>query len=640
MKHKHAIRRAAALALTALLGLSALWPSLSTRAGAEFDIDTSSHQAPALEDFDAYNWKPGLPPYTKENHMQNNELRRFPVLLTWKDQMGNHHYFRVNSGVARCMDENLSAVITKFHYDWWGFFDYVDLSFDGYLYDGLSYDDDHSGRRNGLFDDDGSYPDGLYMKNLCYPAGDDDNLWNESKLKLDMVDKYGKMLTLSCPNGVPDITPMVKDMTIATVGVYPPSFVELGPYISCPGYVLSINLTDSWFYNSDYAGDHYYTDGGLRKGRNLLVPFRSDRLRSDYYPLWRWSLMGMNDNTWRQANNWFFDLHSRSGSGYDYADGSAQRASGWGATDSDRDLYMGRVAFATLNYGWFAREEVAGNGEKQYSFFGYGSKAFIRENGKTQTDGDEERNMHNRPPLMQLGHNQEMFATFGEVRGTRGYDWLQTIWNGGSIWYNIVQKYNTRFNCYYAERVPVRVLKTDTRVVDGQVSELAGPVLITNNPTITVEDGGTLVVSNWVMNNGKIVVEEGGTLYISDNACLNRYEDGGDTGGGVICSGLIIVGENAKLIGGGVDGIQLKNGAHVVNYGCLASENFSCVEDHTVENRGQGFVRYGAGNAVEGSGSLTFETPLDYSGRSFADRTTRYKNPSVSIGADCIYNGD
>lgn len=640
MKHKHAIRRAAALALTALLGLGALWPALSTRAGAEFDIDTSSHQAPAIEDFDAYNWKPGLPPYTRENHMQNNELRRFPVLLTWMDHFGTNHYFRVDRAVATHMYENLSAVISKFHYTWYGALDYIDLDFNGHLFDPISYDDDHSGRRNGLFDDDGGYPDGLYMKNLCYPAGDSDDLWNEAKLKLDMVDKYGKLLTLSCPTGVPNITPMVQDASITTLGAGTMfMFSPLGPYRDCPGYVLSVNLTDSWFYESDYAGNHYYTDGGLRKGLNLIVPFRADRLRSKYYPLWRWSLMGMNDNTWRQANNWFFDLQGRSASYYDYADGSAQRASGWGATDSDRDNYVIRAAVATRYYGWFAKEEISADGKKQYVFFGPGSKAFIRENGKTQTDGDRERNMHNRSPLIQLGHNETNLATFGEVRND-GYSWQQDIWNGGSIWYNIVQKYNTRFTCYYAERVPVRVLKTDTRVVDGQVSELAGPVLITNNPTITVEDGGTLVVSNWVMNNGKIIVEEGGTLYLSDNASLNRYEDGGNTGGGIICSGLIIVGENAKLIGGGVDGIQLKNGAHVVNYGCLASENFSCVEDHTIENRGQGFVRYGAGNAVEGSGSLTFETPLDYSGRSFAGRITGYSNPSVSVNDDAIYNGD
>ena len=181
-------------------------------------------------------------------------------------------------------------------------------------------------------------------------------------------------------------------------------------------------------------------------------------------------------------------------------------------------------------------------------------------------------------------------------------------------------------------------LSTDFSVESGQVTNLDGPIAITNGAVITVKDGGTLTIDGWVMNNGTIKVEEGGTLYVQDGACLNKLNDKYDhQSGGIISNGLIIVGEGSKLIGGGVNGIQLLNGSHVVNYGCLASENFVITQDHTVENRDRGFVLYGSGNGVLNSGNTTYETPLDYSGRTFAERGQVESAYYVSIADNAIY---
>jgi hypothetical protein len=158
------------------------------------------------------------------------------------------------------------------------------------------------------------------------------------------------------------------------------------------------------------------------------------------------------------------------------------------------------------------------------------------------------------------------------------------------------------FDCYYGEPVIMDFLQTDFTVENGQVTNLDGPIAIANDTTITVKEGGTLTITGWVVNNGHIVVEPGGTLYLQDNACLNRLLDGKHTGGGVLCSGLCIVGENAKLCGGGVEGLQFLAGSHVINFGAVISENFLAEQSYTVEVRDNGVVLYGKGCGVKGSG--------------------------------------
>ena len=117
----------------------------------------------------------------------------------------------------------------------------------------------------------------------------------------------------------------------------------------------------------------------------------------------------------------------------------------------------------------------------------------------------------------------------------------------------------------------------------------------------------------WCANNGTIIVEPGGTLYVQKDACLNRmafpeqYED--HKGGTIISEGLILVGENAKLCGGGMEGIHLKDGCHVINYGLVTSENFIVDNAYTIENRGNGVVFYGSGNGILGSGMGTWANP-------------------------------
>ena len=231
---------------------------------------------------------------------------------------------------------------------------------------------------------------------------------------------------------------------------------------------------------------------------------------------------------------------------------------------------------------------------------------------------------------------------------------IRAEWNGSSFCthgnmdalpYNESNS-KAQFRIFYATPVIMDVLNVSITVENGQVCNLDGPILINSNCTITVKEGGTLTISakseangvdlGWVMNNGKIKVEKGGTLYIQKGACLNKYNNKSSVGGGIICEGLVIVDEDAKLCGGGVDGIQFKNGSHVINYGAIISENFYIENDHTIENRGaKAVVFHGKGNGVAGSGYGLFMGEVTSSG--YPERGT--VESTVSDNVNSVTNG-
>lgn len=244
----------------------------------------------------------------------------------------------------------------------------------------------------------------------------------------------------------------------------------------------------------------------------------------------------------------------------------------------------------------------------------------------------------------------DAFTSIGERRSC-GLQWSGSNFimqgNRGAIGLQEGAEGSFRFTCFYATPVIMDIIQTSFVVENGQVLALDGPVIIGENCTITVKEGGTLAITakseqngvdlGWVMNNGKIVVEEGGTLYVQNGACLNKYNNKKSNGGGVICRGLCIVDENAKLCGGGVDGLQFLAGSHVVNYGALISENFTVSADHTIENRGSGaFVFHGKGNGVIGSGYSLFAGKVTSDG--YPERGTVETAVNDSIAPGGIYS--
>ena len=198
------------------------------------------------------------------------------------------------------------------------------------------------------------------------------------------------------------------------------------------------------------------------------------------------------------------------------------------------------------------------------------------------------------------------------------------------------------FRIFWAEPITMNYYRTNFSVVSGQVTNIDGPACIDTDAVYRVKDGGVLVMTDWVIINGAILVEKGGTLVITDNTDAyghTRYatlmsQVTGTRGGRIACEGTIIIMPNCKCFGGGTYGIQLGDGACVVNYGVIGSENFTCYHDYTIENRGEESVVF-AGYGITGSGFAL--TNIKIAGESFLGRGTRESTCSVRMARNSVY---
>ena len=308
---------------------------------------------------------------------------------------------------------------------------------------------------------------------------------------------------------------------------------------------------------------------------------------------------------------------------------------------------------ASLGY-WNAGEKFAANGShsladsawqlvpgtgKQVSVETVGEGFTAKYNDDGFADNEDKDDLYNLYHghlfgYMSLAHSGSTFRTVGNAKQwTYSYKYDYGSPGGKSPY---LSNNADQFDVYWCEEKIMDFLQVDFSVQNGQVSNLDGPMAIANNTVITVKDGGTLTISGWVANNGTIKVERGGTLYIQKDACVCRLNDGRHNGGGIISEGLVIVDENAKLCGGGVDGIQLKDGCHVVNYGLVSSENFSVTNSYTIENRAGGVVFSGAGNGVTGSGMGTWQNSVGPEG--YMERGKVEDVCYVNMADNAVYN--
>ena len=211
------------------------------------------------------------------------------------------------------------------------------------------------------------------------------------------------------------------------------------------------------------------------------------------------------------------------------------------------------------------------------------------------------------------------------------------------------------FRVFYAEPNLVDFYRKSFSVAKQQVVNLDGPIVIDSQCTITVEDGGVLSVSGWVVNNGQILVKPGGTLIVQERdtltgdhqmGAITNLGTGPDTAAGRIsCDGKMIVMRDCKVVGAGLYGLQFGEGAQVVNYGQLISENFTCFADHTIENRGDASAVF-AGWGVTDSGYMLTRTQIngsDYNGKGKLQETAVVQMADGAVygeGADRFYVND
>ena len=198
------------------------------------------------------------------------------------------------------------------------------------------------------------------------------------------------------------------------------------------------------------------------------------------------------------------------------------------------------------------------------------------------------------------------------------------------------------YTVYYGDPNIVTFHKKDFTVVSGQVVNLDGPRVI--DCTVTVKDGGVLACEGWVINNGQIIVEPGGLLILTERetatgdkqygAITSVGQDPKEPNGRIACDGTIIINRDCKLTCAGTYGLQLGEGAQVVNYGQIITENLEVYVDHAIENRGDTSAVF-AGWGITDSGYAL--TRAQISGQSYNAKGTLQKTAVVTMPRDAVY---
>lgn len=147
---------------------------------------------------------------------------------------------------------------------------------------------------------------------------------------------------------------------------------------------------------------------------------------------------------------------------------------------------------------------------------------------------------------------------------------------------------------FIGEVVNASALTHDFTVLADQATTMGRPVsYIPEGVTLRVASGGVLTVSGILLNDGKIVVEPGGLLVLRENSLVMPYHEDEERCGGISSAGTIVVEQNAKLLGGGLNGIYLTGGV-VYNFGVIASENFTATKKLLINNQDSGIVVAGS----------------------------------------------
>ena len=601
-KNKSKIKVICAL-LVAVMLLSAL---SSAGASGSFVIDDSAFSSYEVDHMTVYYWRPGIPPTTKDGS-------KYPVLITWDN---GKYYFATGADFFNKEKTYTDLRSNNSDLPMYGY-DHPDLDIrymngwypkmwvgsGGWL--GGHVDYGKLGRR---------FPRGYYRYVCSYPCTASDGLTAKLPFDFNTLDEQGRMVSLEKPN-----VPFLAGQKTVAEGLVERNYYLMG--VDVPESLRSGNR----YYNSNYQYALLMMHLGWDDYNNKDFSDAADALiAGDIKTYFNWHLKPIFTNT-------------VTGLGDLTADTSTMTESQ--INDFYNKIYDPSRGDSTVtlpnNLLWqFYRRSSGGF---QYPDYVY----------EIYTQADWAWNQHDDPTW----YDTEPYLNFMGAISARVETRLQSsgsiIQTQGNI--NDADYSNEdrlRFKIYYATPVLMDIIQTSFEVENGQVANLDGPIIIGNNCTITVKEGGTLTITakseangvdlGWVMNNGKIKIEKGGTLYIQKGACINKYNNKNNAGGGIICEGLVIVDEDAKLCGGGVDGIQFKNGSHVINYGAIISENFTIEKDHTIENRGsKAVVFHGKGNGVTGSGYGLFTGEVTSSG--FPERGTVLD--TVTDNVNSVANG-
>lgn len=541
--------------LCTLLALLMLLTPALTAFAAELSIDSSSFSDPEIKEGVMYSWHKGLPKPGPSTYGVE-----FPVLITWDDQ-----YFL-------CCDDNMRTSIA------------------GNASGLAAY-------KNGT-EGSGIIGDYDYKNNFGFPNGwgnpwrtysmSENGLLANLGLNYEALKEGLPCITLDAPENVPVIVPAYQ--------------VDSEPY---PRYALGFY----WPGEDRSAGPPHWVTGHHRltttvgysyigaSGWELAADLYSfglyDSRKSFHINSLDWYLRLWND---RPVKNWIDPEWTMKASGLgSYPSGLAVALEGEPRPEGEDSSVMKAVT-RWWTFGATSREKSTGD-----AYYTCGEYEIFQTDCTYEADVKKwDVEYKNNSPM---GYMINWIDRYGNYINLLHYGsgllskGLGSSTNHPLVATRFLTPSNQFFKTYWGEPVTISYLQKDFTVVSGQVTNLDGPIVIGPETTIIVEDGGVLSVSGWIINNGQILVKPGGTLLVQPqetaintdtNACISSM--GVQPGGGngrIACDGNMIVMPDCKVFGAGTFGLQFGEGAQVVNYGVIGSENFDIYADHTIDNRGE-----------------------------------------------------
>ena len=165
------------------------------------------------------------------------------------------------------------------------------------------------------------------------------------------------------------------------------------------------------------------------------------------------------------------------------------------------------------------------------------------------------------------------------------------------------------FRIYSYREVEYDAIVQSFTVGRGATYSIDRQLILDEGVTITVEDGGVLMVDNQLLNNGNIVVKNGGTLIVNEGGYIMAYDQNAE-GKITLDGGDLVIMDGAKVIcdqGGGV--LQAQNGATILNRGLLmVGEMLMLQHNSYLKNEADAMLLVGGNICQErgGVGAFTF----------------------------------
>jgi hypothetical protein len=147
-------------------------------------------------------------------------------------------------------------------------------------------------------------------------------------------------------------------------------------------------------------------------------------------------------------------------------------------------------------------------------------------------------------------------------------------------WYS--KDWEFPFRIYTCRPVEYDAIVKSFTIGKGASYSIDKQLIVNEDVTITVENGGVLMVDKELLNNGKIFVKNGGTVIVNEGGCIMSYDQNA-SGEITLNGGNMIIMDGAKVICDQSGGSLLaENGATILNRGLLMVGNMLIMNKNAV----------------------------------------------------------